>query len=98
MEIAKYWKTKEELSFRFNLAALTEHIGEIGEALPWHTIVDTETLFMRGDRSEYITDDDIEGINAQFPNVRLVTIPDAGHWLHSDNPDAFFDAIKDFLE
>ena len=93
-----YWKSKGELAFRFNLRVLTDHISDIGEALPWHTIVDTETLFMRGDRSEYISDDDIEGINAQFPNVRLVTIPDAGHWLHSDNPDGFFEAIRDFLE
>ncbi|MBT8257999.1 MAG: alpha/beta fold hydrolase [Bacteroidia bacterium] len=92
-----YWKEKGQLALRLNLEALTENVGEVGEALPWQLIVDVETLFMRGDRSEYISDDDIELIHAQFPNSRLVTIPEAGHWLHADNPEVFFDEIKRFL-
>ena len=92
-----YWKERGRMALRLNLKSLTENVGEVGEALPWQLIVDVETLFMRGDRSEYISDDDIEIILAQFPNSKLVTISDAGHWLHADNPDQFFAKIKQFV-
>ncbi len=92
-----YWKEKGTMALRLNLPALLNHVSEVGEALPWQLIVDTETLFLRGDRSEYISDDDVELISAQFPNSRLATIPDAGHWLHADNPEAFFEEVKKFV-
>lgn len=92
-----YWKEKGKLGLRLNLEALSNQVAEVGEALPWQLIVDVATLFMRGDRSEYISDDDLELISAQFPNSRLVTIPDAGHWLHADNPEAFFESVKEFV-
>ncbi|MBT8254669.1 MAG: alpha/beta fold hydrolase [Flavobacteriaceae bacterium] len=92
-----FWKEKGKLGFRFNLEALTDQIEEVGEALPWQLIVDVETLFVRGDRSEYVSDDDAELIHAQFPNSRVETIKDAGHWVHADNPDGFFEAIRAFV-
>jgi pimeloyl-ACP methyl ester carboxylesterase len=55
------------------------------------------TLFICGEKSNYIRDDDFPQIRALFPNAALVTIPNAGHWVHADAPDLFAKAVLDFL-
>lgn len=36
-------------------------------------------------------------IASQFSDAELVTIPDCGHWVHVDEPDAVISAIDRFL-
>jgi pimeloyl-ACP methyl ester carboxylesterase len=36
-------------------------------------------------------------IAGQFPSAELVTIPDCGHWVHVDEPEAVLEAIDRFL-
>ena len=93
-----YWKQKGQLGLRINLQALIENIDEIGEALPSYLKFEGETLFLKGDKSEYITDQDERNIKLQFPNVQIKTIKNAGHWLHAENPEAFFEAIVQFIQ
>lgn len=54
-------------------------------------------LFVKGEKSRYISMDDLPYIHDLFPNAALVTIPDAGHWVHADTPEPFTRAIRDFL-
>jgi len=58
---------------------------------------DGPTLFVRGGRSRYIEDSDWAAIVALFPQASLRTIPGAGHWLHADQPRAFFETVHAFL-
>jgi len=92
-----YWKTKEQLAFRFNLNGLLDNIDEIGTALPSLTVFEGETLFLKGENSGYIRDDDKVLIEAHFPKVTIVTVKNAGHWLHAENPNDFYDHIVSFL-
>ncbi len=92
-----YWKVKGLLALRINLEVLIENIDEVGEALINHLTFEGDTLFLKGDRSEYITDDDEKAIKAQFENAMIITIQDAGHWLHAENPDGFFEAVMNFV-
>ena len=92
-----YWKEKGQLALRINLQALIDNIDEVGEGLPIYLKFDGETLFLKGDRSEYIGPDDASAISLQFPNSALKTIPNAGHWLHAENPEAFFNTVLDFV-
>lgn len=92
-----YWVEKGKLGFRMNLKVLTDLVEEIGEALPMYYKFDGKTLFLKGDRSEYITDQDESLIKAHFPLAEIKTISDAGHWLHSENPTEFFNTVIDFL-
>ena len=92
-----YWITPGQLGLRINLEALKNNVAEVGEALPTHLKIERTTLFLRGDRSEYIGPDDEKQISIQFPNAILKTIPKAGHWLHAENPEAFFDEVAQFL-
>ena len=92
-----YWQTKERLDFRFNLSSLTINNGEVGEALPSFTHFDNPTLFLRGENSDYITEDDEALIEAHFSNATIVTVKNAGHWLHAENPTQFYNEIVSFL-
>ncbi|MFL0354185.1 alpha/beta fold hydrolase [Xanthomarina sp. GH4-25] len=92
-----YWNEEKELALRINLEVLKENIEEIGEALPIHAQYKGDTLFLRGDRSEYIGQQDESIIKNHFPNSKLVTIPKSGHWLHAENPKAFFNEVMKFL-
>ena len=92
-----YWKTPEQLDFRFNLQVLTEKIDQIGQALPTDSVFNKPTLFIRGGASNYILDTDLEAIKIHFPKMIIATIPLVGHWLHAENPALFVDLSAQFL-
>jgi esterase len=56
------------------------------------------TLFLRGEKSEYIADEDLPIIKELFPRAEVVTIFGAGHWIHADQPETFIKALKYFLQ
>lgn len=93
-----YWKTPGQLDFRFNLKVFNEKIEAVGAALPEHTVFNHPTLFLRGGNSRYIIESDWEGIQRHFPQAVLETIPNVGHWLHAENPKAFFEITARFLQ
>lgn len=84
-----YWKEPGQLAYRFNLEVFNEKIENIGEALPEGSRFDCQTLFLRGDRSNYIKDNDIALIKTHFPNAELKDIHNSGHWVHAENPKDF---------
>ena len=92
-----YWREKGQLDFRFNLESLTENNDEVGVALPSFTIFEGETLFLKGENSGYISADEEPIINAHFPGAKIVTIKNAGHWLHAENPSDFLKVVERFL-
>lgn len=93
-----YWKTPEQLAFRFNLEVFNDKIETIGTALPFDNRFDKPTLFLRGDNSDYILDADFETIYHHFPEASVVTIVNAGHWLHVENPKDFSLELLRFLK
>jgi esterase len=55
------------------------------------------TLFVMGARSNYVKPEYRPAILQLFPAARFVTIKDAGHWLHAEQPAAFNGAVAAFL-
>ncbi len=55
------------------------------------------TLVLRGADSHYVSDDMLPALREVLPRARLVTLKNAGHWLHADQPDAFQQAIDAFI-
>jgi len=92
-----YWKEKGVLDFRFNLQSLTDNNDEVGVGLPSFTVFEGETLFLKGENSGYISSDEEPLIKAHFPNSSIITIKNAGHWLHAENPFDFLKAVEGFL-
>lgn len=92
-----YWVEKGKLAFRFNLESLTINNPEVGAALPPFTVFDKETLFLKGEKSNYITEDEEAIIEAHFPSSKIATIKNSGHWLHAENPKQFYSEVCAFL-
>ncbi len=92
-----YWIEKGKLALRMNLDVLTENVSEVGEALPTHAKFEGDTLFLRGDKSEYIGNQDQAIIKNHFPEANIITISNAGHWLHAENPEDFYNAVTNFV-
>nr|WP_294928098.1 alpha/beta fold hydrolase [uncultured Flavobacterium sp.] len=93
-----YWKEPGQLAFRFNLAAFNSNLDAIGKPLQEDLVFDKPTLFIRGGNSGYILDTDFDTIRQQFPMAKFETIPNAGHWLHAENPELFFELSTEFLK
>ena len=92
-----YWVEKGVLGLRMNLEALTDNVSEVGEALPIHSKFEGNTLFLKGDKSEYIATQDEPIIKSHFTNAKIETIENAGHWLHAENPKDFYSAVINFV-
>jgi pimeloyl-ACP methyl ester carboxylesterase len=93
-----FWKEPGQLAFRFNLAVFNQKIEEVGTALPDDLHFDKATLFINGGNSRYILEEDKAAIIHHFPMVTFETIPNAGHWLHAENPELFYEIAFHFLE
>ena len=93
-----YWNEKEKLSWRFNITGIEKNISKIGIAIPEDFRFEGKTLFMRGEKSGYITEADKPDIEKHFPAAKFATVPDAGHWIHAGNPKGFMDAAIPFLK
>lgn len=87
-----YWKTKGQLAWRINIPVLDEKIDEIVKELP-HKEVLTDTLFMRGGKSNYILEEDTEQIKSYFPVSEIYSIESAGHWIHAEAPTEFIEKV-----
>ncbi|MGI9525575.1 MAG: alpha/beta fold hydrolase [Weeksellaceae bacterium] len=84
-------------AFRFNLNALSENYDDlVSSSLP-NARFDKPTLFLKGEKSDYITSQDKPVIETYFSQAQIDIIPNAGHWLHAENPKAFLDKSLDFL-
>ncbi|HET8838958.1 MAG TPA: alpha/beta fold hydrolase [Flavobacteriaceae bacterium] len=92
-----YWKTKDELSLRLNLEVLNKKLEAVSEPLPQEKIFSKETLFIKGEKSGYLLEKDQVEIRKHFPNFELVMVESAGHWVHAENPNGFFEKLTDFL-
>jgi pimeloyl-ACP methyl ester carboxylesterase len=58
---------------------------------------DRPVLLLRGENSDILSVEAAEDTVAAFPNATLITIPNAGHNIHTDNPRAFRAAVRDWL-
>lgn len=92
-----YWIEPGKLGLRFNYNVLKDKMDEIGENIGSTATFEGATLFLRGDRSEYILPSDFPEIKKHFPNSDIQTVENAGHWLHAENPRQFFDKALLFL-
>jgi esterase len=91
-----YWVEKEKLAWRFNLPVIDRDIEIIGQGLENIETFDKPTLFIRGKKSNYITENDYKPIASIFPNSSINSI-DSGHWVHAEKPQEFLDLLTSFL-
>ncbi|MBK8051005.1 MAG: hypothetical protein IPK16_30245, partial [Anaerolineales bacterium] len=54
-------------------------------------------LVIAGKRSDYLSVNDAVHFQPMFPALHFETVPGAGHWVHSDQPEACCNAVMRFL-
>ena len=82
--------------WRFNLNVLLEKVTNIQEADFIEGVCKIPTHFIRGENSKYITTEDELIINKHFSDFSIATIDGAGHWLHAEQPERFYNEVMGF--
>ncbi len=86
-----------KFKWKINLEVINRNIAEAGEGQTVSRPVEIPSLFVRGANSDYIKDGDLDHIHRLFPQASVVTIDNAGHWLHAEQPMIFTQIVKDFF-
>lgn len=94
-----YWKDSDNnvMDWRFNLKVITEKYNTISVEAP-HFTSEVPCLVIRGGKSHYVTETDLHDFKLRFPNFKLETINDAGHWVHAEKPKEFFEVVMAFIQ
>jgi esterase len=84
--------------WRINLTAISAGMSAISAfSVPDDATFDGPAAFIAGSDSAYIRDSHRDRITELFPKARTVTIKDANHWVHADQPEAFLKTVQAFL-
>ncbi|KAL2868710.1 putative alpha/beta hydrolase [Aspergillus lucknowensis] len=81
----------QTMKFRVPLSILGDSLREMGDfpfGEPGSVQYKGPTLVVRGTKSPYVSDETFPAIRGFFPNSRVVDV-EAGHWVISENPEAF---------
>jgi pimeloyl-ACP methyl ester carboxylesterase len=85
--------------WRLNLELLDRDLGELrGFPMPPPgASFDGPVLWIAGANSTYVLTEDRPHMDALFPGTRLVRVKNAGHWVHSEQPEVFLETLRRFL-
>jgi pimeloyl-ACP methyl ester carboxylesterase len=84
--------------WRVNLPAIATGMSEIsGFPVLEGAVFGGPTAFIAGEHSAYIHQNHSDRVLELFPKARMVTIKDASHWVHADQPDAFRRTVSSFI-
>lgn len=94
-------KSDNKFSWKINAPALLKNLEKIMSGLPrpsdnYQGVTGFPVLVLKGETSGYLPDSDRSDILKIFPAAEFQIIRDAGHWIHSDNPEAVIKALVDF--
>lgn len=86
-------------NWRVNWQAIEQQLNHLTGfvQLPVAWKVNTPTLFIRGEHSDYIRAVEEAVITDHFDDATISTIRNAGHWLHAEQPENFSRLALDFL-
>jgi esterase len=86
-----------KFEWKMNVDLLFREYDNIRQEISSNTTTEIETLVIRGTKSPYVSDNDIADFKKLFSEVSVIDIPDAGHWVHAEAPQEFFNAVNAFL-
>ncbi|MFQ3244842.1 MAG: esterase [Arenicella sp.] len=93
--------TQGEFHWRLNLPVLLRDMPKI-LSFPFSQLAGLsntgETLFVSGEKSDYLLDSHHDQIVKFFPAAHFKAIPKAGHWLHAEQPQTVLDSLLKFLQ
>lgn len=85
-------------TWRANLRGLEDDHERLWEPLADARQWRGPALFVRGGRSGIVDDERFGEIFSYFPNARIATVKDAGHWVHGDALTEFMIHVLNFFD
>lgn len=79
------------------LARALDRLGDFPYKDPDAVRFEGRALFVRGTKSKYVPDEVLPLIGRFFPRFEHADV-EGGHWVISENPEAFREAVVRFLE
>lgn len=91
-------ETDGTYNWKFNLKSIYDNYNEfiLAPVAATH-VFNGDTLFIRGEHSDYIQDSDWPAVKDIFPKASLVTVKGAGHWVHADKPQDLIKIVSGWL-
>ncbi len=86
-----------QYGWKMNLDAIYDNYTRINEGIESEQHYAGPALFVKGGRSNYITEKDSLQIRQLFPAAEIQDLPNAGHWVHAEAPQAFSSMVMSFL-
>jgi pimeloyl-ACP methyl ester carboxylesterase len=87
--------------WRLNLPVIKNTLEQIMDGFsqlnPDECHVKLPTIFIRGEKSGYVMDEDTLIMRKFFKDAEMVSIPNAGHWLHAEQPELLIKTLAYFL-
>lgn len=87
-----------QYQWRLNLPVLLEYMQEMTRFPVVSKRSNVDALFLAGNLSEYLLDQHHAKVCELFPNSQFASIPNAGHWLHAEQPEQVIAMINDFIQ
>lgn len=86
-----------KLKWKANLAVIKKQYADIAGDITATGVFTKPVLFVRAEKSDYISARDRARIEKLFPRASIATIIGAGHWVHAEKPDEFATMVVHFL-
>lgn len=83
--------------WKLNLPAIYRNYPGLNEAIKPVREFTGPTLFLKGERSDYIGDMDVTLITRLFPKAQITPISQSGHWVHADQPEKLTEMVVRFI-
>lgn len=87
------WRWRANLELLRSQLDVVTGFPEVGDAS-----FDGPVLWVGGERSDYIAPEHTARMRELFPRTRQLTVKDAGHWVHSEQPEVFSQALRVFFD
>jgi esterase len=86
-----------QFSWRINLPVIAKDFNRLTSWPEQDKVYESKTIFIKGSESSYILPSYHDQTVRQFPYATLKIVEGAGHWVHSEKPEAVQKLIRNFL-
>ena len=83
--------------WRMGLAVIAASWVQLKAGLKAGASFSGETLFIKGELSDYVLPEYKSQILRMFPAADIIEVAGAGHWVHSEQPAQFLELARNFL-
>ncbi|MBA4321617.1 MAG: alpha/beta hydrolase [Odoribacter sp.] len=94
---------KNTFGWKMNVKSLYDNLDKIADGQPrpdkeTQSVTGFPVTVIKGEDSDYIPPGEFTAIQKLFPSAELITVKNAGHWVHTERPDAIIEILLNQLK